>query len=331
MKKRLTAAVLAALIAMLCVCSAVPVSALEDPAPRYSTPPGYNGSDYQKLVAFLELTDSSGVKNGRKLNPAYSPTDPGTWTGAEWMDSRLYEVSFSSKGLVGKLDLSGCSRLAYIGCGSNQITELNASGCTLLMEIICSDSSITKLDLTNCSTLQYLSCQNNRITQLDLSTCHDLIALCCSGNLLSELEFLIYTLRAAGNGYVGLDYVYEYDEEWDEDVMVDYLIAAPKSGASFIGWYTESGAFVSSNARLKADPDGYRSLVARFSGWDALIPGDADHNGIVDTTDALLILRCALSISGNAQQLISNCDLDHNGRIDTTDALLALRLALNIA
>lgn len=332
MKRRVLSAAIATLFLILNLCSALPVSADADTiGTRYSTPPGYNGNDYQKLVTFLEQKDGSGVKNGKKLNSAYSPTNPSTWTGAEWMDSRLSGVRFPSKGVVGKLDLSGCAGLTYISCGSNPITELNVSGCTLLMDILCSSCSITKIDLTNCSTLQYLNCSNNSITQLNLSSCSDLVGLRCWGNLLRELIYEPYRIRAAGNGYVGYDYLYEYDEEWDEDVQNNYLTAEPKSGASFIGWYTESGTLVSTNAWFRAFSTSHRTLVARFSGWNTPVQGDADRNGIVDTTDALIVLRCALGISGSAQQLLSNCDMDGNRRIDTTDALMILRTALGIA
>lgn len=53
--------------------------------------------------------------------------------------------------------------------------------------------------------------------------------------------------------------------------------------------------------------------------------GDVDGNGVVDTTDALFVLRWALGIDATFA-----CDADHNGSIDTTDALLVLRAALNI-
>ncbi|MBR6109291.1 MAG: leucine-rich repeat protein [Clostridia bacterium] len=60
-------------------------------------------------------------------------------------------------------------------------------------------------------------------------------------------------------------------------------------------------------------------------------PGDADGSGAIDTTDALLVLRCALGISGDPEEMIAICDMDGNGVIDTTDALLILRMALGIS
>jgi hypothetical protein len=60
-------------------------------------------------------------------------------------------------------------------------------------------------------------------------------------------------------------------------------------------------------------------------------PGDADKNGVIDTADALLVLRAALGIDGDPAALLTVCDMDGNGIIDTTDALLILRLALGIS
>ncbi len=60
------------------------------------------------------------------------------------------------------------------------------------------------------------------------------------------------------------------------------------------------------------------------------VPGDADGNGVIDTTDALYVLRCALGIDGDANAMMAVCDMDGSGTIDTTDALLILRMALGI-
>lgn len=58
---------------------------------------------------------------------------------------------------------------------------------------------------------------------------------------------------------------------------------------------------------------------------------DADCSGAVDTTDALIVLRAALGVEGDASGLLAVCDADANGVIDTADALLILRLALGIS
>ena len=60
------------------------------------------------------------------------------------------------------------------------------------------------------------------------------------------------------------------------------------------------------------------------------VAGDANYDGLVNTEDALIVLRAALGISGSHEELLLNCDMDDNGVIDTTDALIVLRMALGI-
>ncbi|MBR4659003.1 MAG: hypothetical protein IKP26_07095 [Clostridia bacterium] len=60
--------------------------------------------------------------------------------------------------------------------------------------------------------------------------------------------------------------------------------------------------------------------------------GDADGNGVVDTTDALILLRCALELEDPADYpFLMQGDLNGDGEITTEDALLVLRLALGVS
>ena len=70
---------------------------------------------------------------------------------------------------------------------------------------------------------------------------------------------------------------------------------------------------------------------ALSGGGEAGLPGDADGSGVIDTTDALTVLRCALGIAGDPDEFLALCDMDGNKRIDTTDSLIILRMALGIA
>ena len=101
----------------------------------------------------------------------------------------------------------------------------------------------------------------------------------------------------------------------------EYLI--PSTGVYYFEWrYT------------KDDSRSYGDDIAKLLTVlvrSTLLPGDADRNGAVDTTDALLILRCALGIMGSESYYMMNCDMDGNGAIDTTDALMILRMALGIS
>ena len=100
----------------------------------------YNEHDVALMRAFLEITDSKGVKNGQKINNYsdvdYDADDPSTWANIDWTEDgelayiRFWSVNFTeytinpvtgmeypASGemlLVGDLDLSGCQSLVDI-------------------------------------------------------------------------------------------------------------------------------------------------------------------------------------------------------------------------
>ncbi|HCT35706.1 MAG TPA: hypothetical protein DF292_01560 [Firmicutes bacterium] len=156
----------------------------------YETPAGYDEHNYQKLVAFLELPNGAG-KNGDKISASYDPGDPTTWAGVQWdngADKRVSMINWSKKGLVGSLDVSGCTALFYFFCVNNQITELNVSGCTDLNFLCCSNEQITELNVSGCTALMDLWCDFNPLTSMDVSGCTALENLLCGSNLLTALD-----------------------------------------------------------------------------------------------------------------------------------------------
>lgn len=58
--------------------------------------------------------------------------------------------------------------------------------------------------------------------------------------------------------------------------------------------------------------------------------GDVDLNGVIDSTDALLCLRCALGVMELDEMQFAAADVNGNGQCDSTDALLILRSALGL-
>ncbi len=82
-----------------------------------------------------------------------------------------------------------------------------------------------------------------------------------------------------------------------------------------------------------------------FCGWDAdfsavtedldvhanyLLLGDADLNGTVNVTDALLVLRHAMGVTLLSGDALTVADYDLNGTVNVTDALFVLRCAMNV-
>ena len=215
MKKRILAAVIAAVFAVLNVASALPVFALAESTTRYPTPEGYNDHDYQKLVAFLEQTDEEGVKNGEKLSENYAPNDPTTWGTDYWDDQfqwiesdgelRIQEIYVSYKNLCGTLDVSGCTALEELRCNNNNLTELDVSGCTALTSLYCGANYLTEIVLE-------------------------------STELYDEVTGEVHSfelIKSGGNGFVGID-----DAHGEGEIYT--IVATPCEGYEFLGWYNEA-------------------------------------------------------------------------------------------
>ena len=56
--------------------------------------------------------------------------------------------------------------------------------------------------------------------------------------------------------------------------------------------------------------------------------GDADADGALTVSDALMILRHAMGLSELPENRIELCDFDNSGGISAADALTAMRNAL---
>ena len=194
------------LIALLLVatmlCLSAPLYALaEDPVLR-TVPEGYNENDYLKAVAFLEIADEYGVKNGEKMFSSYDPNDPETWHGLfEWGEEygssweenegelRLSIIRWYCFDIIGDLNLDGCSYLTDLYCGTTNINSISILGCTSLKNFACwENENITELDLTQCPELIFLNCDECRISQLDLSNNSELEILTCCGKPMETLD-----------------------------------------------------------------------------------------------------------------------------------------------
>ena len=206
------------------------------PTTRYATPDGYNDHDYQKMVAFFEQTDENGVRNGEKLSENYDPTDPGTWweadgseIGVEWTvdddEYRICEIRIgsSSLGMMGNLDVSGCTGLDRLDCSENQLTEISVSGCTALTDIDCSNNKLTELNVSTNTELYTLRCYGNQLTELDVSENTWLYELYCFGNELVRIDI---------SGCTDLDGL---------DCSENQLTELDLSGNTFLRWLYCSG------------------------------------------------------------------------------------------
>ena len=238
--KRKLKVIAAILLVLIMFISAMPIQlaaeAMTPPTTRYATPDGYNDHDYQKMVAFFEQTDENGVRNGEKLSENYDPTDPGTWweadgseIGVEWTvdddEYRICEIRIgsSSLGMMGNLDVSGCTGLDRLDCSENQLTEINVSGCTALTDIDCSNNKLTEINVRTNTELYTLRCYGNQLTELDVSENTWLYELYCFGNELVRIDI---------SGCTDLDGL---------DCSENQLTELDLSGNTFLRWLYCSG------------------------------------------------------------------------------------------
>lgn len=205
--KNLAKAVLSAALALLLALSAtqLPFSALKaEVSPAWNVPSGYNENDYNKIAAFLEIADVSGVKNGSKLSSSYDPSYPATWGVCydpdyysemptfSWEqfngEYRVRRILVYDKQLVGELDLSDFSELYYANVSTNSIESINLSGCTSLWTFDCYNNRLEDIDISVCPMLHFFRCDGNLLMDLDVSANDGLVQLTCSGNMLVDLD-----------------------------------------------------------------------------------------------------------------------------------------------
>ena len=95
--------------------------------------------------------------------------------------------------------------------------------------------------------------------------------------------------------------------------------APEHEGYTFVGWDKDFSCIVENT-------DVYTVYTSGTG-----TPGDADGNGVVNSADALLIMRYAMGyhdLISDANLLL--CDADGNGVVNSADALLLMRISMGL-
>ena len=244
-----------------------------------------------------------------------------------------------SGNLMTSIDLTGANSLRRLECNRNPLETVDISLCPELVELCCSSCGLTELDVTYHPWLQTLECEHNELTELDLSGQTQLSRLLCKGNRLTFIDLSDLPvapadhLVAEGDGTIGI-YEDPYGIKhtgWEYYVT---LTAVPDENRIFLGWFDSDGnllwdrrTYYVPTTISGADPR-MPELYGRFSSTDTPM-GDANADGVLDVTDALLVLRYALGvltfIPGHEV-----ADVNGDGTVNMTDALLVLRIALGV-
>ena len=264
-------------------------------------------------------------------------------------DTKPYYLNCSNN-LITTLDVSNNSYLLYMYCSGNNLNELSINA--ELRSLDCSNNNLTELDLSSNTELSELYCSGNNLAKLDLSSNTELEWLYCCDNNLTELvlsnnpRWSYEHILAEGNGHIG--YSMHHGDDSDDpmfSVIRNRIYACPMSGASFEGFYDESGALIS-EGEWSDEHEAYfyeykyfyieerqttgGTIIARFSD-DEAIPGDVDGDGTISVLDALITLRIAMQINDGSGMNNGSGDMDGTGDISVVDALMIMRVALGIS
>ena len=332
---------------------ALPLAASADI--RYNTPIGYNDHDYRKLVAFMELTDADGVRNGEKVvvpfDGYYLPAFPTTWSyyyydhenGILYMwgvffsddeeDSRAVGLELYDMDLIGPLDISDCTEISEVYCDRNHFKYINASGCTDLRALTCSRCEMESISIKGCTGLDVLDCSRNSLTELDASDCALIYDIECNDNRLVRLDtegcIKLGWLDCFNNDLTELDLsdcaeLYCLDCTGNPLKFVDVPANAPlmlehieAEGAGTVGF---RGSDYSNEIAFASPEDG-----AEFLGWYT-------EGGELITTGTQLDMKtqnCRRAVARFTLSVIMG-DADGNGTVNANDALLVLRFSLGI-
>jgi len=100
----------------------------------------------------------------------------------------LTVLDVSNKGIADMTGIEDFIALAYLDCGTNQLTNLDVSNNTALIDLNCILNQITTLDVSQNIALTILECHSNNLTILDVSSAPGLSTFNCKNNLLTSLD-----------------------------------------------------------------------------------------------------------------------------------------------
>ena len=208
--------------------------------------------------------------------------------------------------LYGSLDLAGTGLInlgagqAYdhpfqtILPGQTHITSVTLDGCDLLRTAKFSGQEYCGIfSALDCPQLSKVELLDGAFRRIDVGT---------------ELYEKTVGAAAFGSGSVGM----AFDAENGEGIT---LAAYPENDI-FIGWF-DGGELVSRELECTVTDGGsYRAVFA----------GDADGDGALTISDAVLVLRMSMNLLDTENY----ADVNGNGSVDVSDAIMILRFAMGI-
>ena len=242
-----------------------PTTAPDTEAPESSTPEPNSELDCfdrDMVLAFLEIEDENGVKNGEKINPGYNPLDYNTWQyggGTQYFSG----FSFDSDGRLTDVDL--CGERIHNG---KLVGELNLEYCNELRKLVVESQNIERIELSSeldvlkiidCPELSVISAQSASVRFCTIENCPNVkwFMWNVDGALMEFAD-------GSGRDYYTLDSEIDISSEGGGrfDLLVDsgdenafdfvpFLRAVPDEGHEFLGWYDCNGELISTDLEVR--------------------------------------------------------------------------------
>jgi len=133
--------------------------------------------------------DEKEIATVKKIDVSGEYQEPGAITSLKGIEyfSKLQYLSCSSNQLT-ELDVSSNTAMRGLNCYNNKLTQLKVNNNASLESLHCQMNKLRYLDVHGCTALQYLACNDNYLSSVDVSNNVVLTDLSCHNNLLSSLD-----------------------------------------------------------------------------------------------------------------------------------------------
>lgn len=209
----------------------------------------YNREEYDTLLAFFELADESGVKNGEKCFKNYDPTRIDFW-GEERANDDNSWLFWNDSGNLTVIDLYGTEAQP-----TELVGELKLHGFNSLEDIRMRYITLENADIKDCiklNTLDALKTTGKLSLIGDYMECFRLNSdtYCHYENSEHDSSFggaLAFTtdITVDGGGDVGVNGF------MDTHYYIVKIYAHPIEGHKFIGWYDADGKLISAESEIE--------------------------------------------------------------------------------
>ena len=241
----------------------------EDPFP-------YDRKEYDTLLAFFELADENGVKNGEKCFKDYDPnrtdfwgmsssdeTDSNNDTWVQWADNghfiQIHGDNYPEpiKYLKGKLNFDAFDNLYSFYMYGFVIESVRIENCENLfgdLYMVCTDEA-------------YMTGVHIRNRFCISSSTHVHYESTGEGSIDPKNHCFTVDLTVDGNvGRVWLSGEYQDLYEHDDSMYYAvYVSADTPEGHKFLGWYDESGKLISTESRIEISSPELPGCVGNFT------------------------------------------------------------------